>query len=218
MFLLENSTVTCQQQQGGSTTPPTNAISLGRRRQYYEPSEWEAFFGDAEPTGLTSTFDLTHSYADAPPLATTRSESDDNAGHFPVIIYRHRFGTYVADNTALLEEIASHGYTVFAIGSPGFSSGVLYPSDQHVTTSANDYPEIGEAFAGDDIISQFDEPFSLDLQERYARQELYLEEGAIPNLVDLVRDDMLALANYLDGGSSSDQGQQEELPEEAVTR
>jgi hypothetical protein len=118
----------------------------------------------------------------------------------------------------LLEEIASHGYTVFVIGSPGFSSGVLYPSDQHVVSSANDYPKIDETFEGrDEIANPYEEPVSLDLQKRYERQELYLEEGAIPTLVDRVRDDMLALANYLDGGSSSNQGQQEELPEEAVT-
>lgn len=42
----------------------------------------------------------------------------DDSGR-SVVIYGHGSGSYVSDNSALMEEVASHGYAVFALGYPG---------------------------------------------------------------------------------------------------
>jgi predicted dienelactone hydrolase len=37
---------------------------------------------------------------------------------FPVVVFSHGWGEYAAQNTVLMEELASHGYAVFAISHP----------------------------------------------------------------------------------------------------
>ena len=192
-------TAICQRK--NDSTGLVDNIQLGiRRRKYFEFGEWEAYYGYPEPTDITDTFDLTHSYLDAVPVVLSSKDGDDNDKPFPVMIYTHGFGMYVNDNTALLEEIASHGYIVFAIASPGYASGILFPNTGDVITAMNDYPEINETLSEniETVPSPYMEPFSDDLTVRYQKNELYLEEGAMPSLTTRVRDDMLALANYLD--------------------
>ena len=96
-------------------------IELGRRRKYFEEGEWEAYsmFGDVQATNLTSLI-TTYSYLNAPMAV--------DLGARPVIIYTHGATTWVSENTALVEELASHGYAVFCLALPGFASGVLYPN------------------------------------------------------------------------------------------
>jgi len=62
----------------------------------------------------------THSYLDAPIAHDTSS--------FPVLIYSHGFffGSN-NDNTALMEELASHGYIAFGIAHPYDSPFFIYP-------------------------------------------------------------------------------------------
>ena len=40
-------------------------------------------------------------------------------GHFPVVFFSHGFRLYALQNTALLEEVASHGYVVIVLTHPG---------------------------------------------------------------------------------------------------
>lgn len=62
----------------------------------------------------------THSYLDAPFLNDKHS--------FPVLIYSHGFFFGVnKDNTALMEELASHGYIVFAIAHAYDAPFFIYP-------------------------------------------------------------------------------------------
>jgi predicted dienelactone hydrolase len=62
-----------------------------------------------------STFDTlelvrTHAQLDAPPLATGR--------RFPVLVFAHGYTSVPSAHTALLEDLASHGYAVFSIVHP----------------------------------------------------------------------------------------------------
>ena len=174
-----------QQQVNGSDSCGTTV--LGRRRLYFEGDEWEVIFGEDEPESLTSMW-VTNSYLDAPvaPSSTSR----------PVVIYAHGLGSWVSDNTALMEEMASHGYAVFALGSPGFASGVLYPNGDVATF----YSELGEE---DTVPHPLSPPWSDDLQIRYDKWEPYLTEGRIPSFFPRMRDDMLAMADYLDNFSNT---------------
>lgn len=65
----------------------------------------------------------THSYANAEPLA----------GPHPVILFSHGYAQgFTAQNTALMEELASHGYAVFSIGHPHEASAVRFPDGRMV--------------------------------------------------------------------------------------
>jgi predicted dienelactone hydrolase len=47
---------------------------------------------------------------------------------YPVVVFSHGWGEYAAQNTVLMEELASHGYAVFAVSHPYESKFWLGPS------------------------------------------------------------------------------------------
>ena len=114
-----------------------------------------------------------------------------------------RFGSWVSDNTALLEEIASHGYIVCAVVSPGFAGGVLCPRDGQFVTARKDYPEINALMNADTIPNLYLANYTDDLEIRYARMELYLEQGTLPMLVQRLNDDLVDHLDAITRSSSS---------------
>ena len=50
-----------------------------------------------------------------------------DTGGFPVLIFSHGFSGYVGQNTAMLEDLASHGYLVLSIGHAGDAGAVEFP-------------------------------------------------------------------------------------------
>lgn len=65
----------------------------------------------------------THSY-DGAPVAPVEEK-------FPVVVFNHGFASYPAQNTALMEQLASHGYVVFSMGHP-YDSATLRFADGSV--------------------------------------------------------------------------------------
>jgi dienelactone hydrolase len=85
-----------------------------------------------------------------------------------------------------MEEIASQGYAVFALGQPGIASGVLFPNGDVVNVDA-------DFIAGPSPVENETNP---DIETRYNSMEQRLERD---NPFPLrCRDDMLALADFLD--------------------
>jgi predicted dienelactone hydrolase len=67
------------------------------------------------PPGLRAAFGSlanvrTHAFLDSPPVATPAT--------FPVLVFSHGFGGFPSSYTALLEDLASHGYAVLSIVHP----------------------------------------------------------------------------------------------------
>ena len=62
----------------------------------------------------------TNSFTDAPLLEGARS--------LPTIIYSHGYTSYLNQNTALMEELASHGYVAFSIQHTYDSSDTAFPN------------------------------------------------------------------------------------------
>lgn len=67
----------------------------------------------------------TNSYKDAPLRA--------GATDLPVIIYSHGYMSFLGQNTALMEELASNGYAVYAIQHTGDSSAAIFPNGDVVS-------------------------------------------------------------------------------------
>jgi hypothetical protein len=111
------------------------ASAEGERRRYFSDGERQVAgtFMAGEPPLLPAAWlqrlgDLvTYSVVDAPPAS----------GTFPTLIFSHGLGSYVGQNTALMEHLASHGYVVVGLGHPGESGGLEYP-DGSVVTVAED--------------------------------------------------------------------------------
>lgn len=62
----------------------------------------------------------TNSWVDAPLAA--------GLGQLPVVIYSHGYTSFAGQNTALMEELASHGYVVFSLQHAGDSSATVFPN------------------------------------------------------------------------------------------
>jgi predicted dienelactone hydrolase len=62
----------------------------------------------------------TNSYPDAPLLR--------GASPLPVLFYSHGYTSYLTQNTALMEELASHGYVVFSVQHTYDSAATAYPN------------------------------------------------------------------------------------------
>jgi predicted dienelactone hydrolase len=64
-------------------------------------------------------------------LDQVRTRAVDSApaagGPYPVLIFAHGRGGYRQHNTALVQELVSHGYVVAAMDQPGAASGVAFP-------------------------------------------------------------------------------------------
>lgn len=66
----------------------------------------------------------TNSYPDAPMLA--------GPSRLPVVFYSHGYTSFLAQNTALMEHLASHGYIVFSVQHTYDSSDTVFPSGEVV--------------------------------------------------------------------------------------
>ena len=167
------------------------AEAHGERRPYFKGSEKEIYvggfldaFGQFVPA-YTTLYEMeqitTHSYEDAP-VAT-------GIGDLPVLVYSHGGLGWTTQSTATMEELASHGYVVFSIGSPGVASGVLYPNGDHV-------PFDTEYLDG--IFSMPPDPGDVTIEERRQYRESMLDNGGLGPWLPRLRDDLLALVDSLE--------------------
>ena len=93
----------------------------------------------------------TNSYPDAPLLK--------DAADLPVVFYSHGYTSYLNQNTALMEELASNGYVVFSIqhtydsADTAFPNGDVAPMDPELLKLADDSdrPSQADALAGDTL-------------------------------------------------------------------
>ena len=97
-------------------------------RPYFDDRE-----ADATARGLGSALGMpfffqylkhstTNSFANAPLM--------EGAATQPVVVYSHGYTSFLGQNTALMEELASHGYIVYAMQHTYDSSPVVFPNGE----------------------------------------------------------------------------------------
>jgi predicted dienelactone hydrolase/cyclophilin family peptidyl-prolyl cis-trans isomerase len=105
---------------------PANLIEGLQRRPYFSAPEV-----DTTGTSIGSYFQApfafkylkhvkTNSYEGAPLVATSSP--------LPVVIYSHGYTSFIGQNTALMEHLASHGYVVYSIGHTFDSAPLVFPN------------------------------------------------------------------------------------------
>ena len=122
----------------------------------------------------------THSQIDVPPASAP--------GGFPVLIFSHGGLSWVSQNTAILEELASHGYLVFSVSHPGGFGALIYPDgEQHgVDTAMRD-----AIFS----IPPFKPEWGID--EVFEYRKSLLDDGGLGPWAPRWRDDLIATVDYL---------------------
>ena len=155
---------------------PAADITGTERRPYFTKAEaTTTATGPGSIVGLPFYFThvanaRTNSYIMAKPVT--------DRGKLPVIFYSHGYTSFPGQNTALMEELASHGYLVFSVHHTGDSSPAVMPNGDVIPMD----PEILQNFE-----EQFDEdvhnPFEALITgesyqiRRQANQDTYYSES-----------------------------------------
>ncbi|WP_073650003.1 alpha/beta hydrolase, partial [Pseudomonas aeruginosa] len=145
---------------------PARPIAGAAPRHYFDPDEARSTargFGEilGFPPLLTYLKHLrTNSYPDAP--------LRDDSARLPVVFYSHGYSAFAGGNWTLMEELASHGYAVYAIQHSGDASptrlpdGTLLPMDpglvEHLRRAAHDgLPQaMRQGYVSDDLDQRLD--------------------------------------------------------------
>ena len=121
-----------------------------------------------------------------------------DGGPWPAVIFNHGYLSYIAQNTALAEHLASHGYVVFSVSHP--HDGVSYRTvsgvrvESHPWKPSEPLVDSLERFIGDPTY-----------EGRYAGYEAFRQAISRDRLARSVRDwrdDDLYLARHLDPRSA----------------
>lgn len=117
----------------------------------------------------------TNSHKNAPPL--------ENVSPFPSVIFSHGYGSFLQQNTALMEHLSSHGYAVYAIqhtydsSATAFPNGDVAPMDPRlVSDNAAESPQTFSYSrdASDRLTAR------LDMQRNYLQEELRFTKYSAP--------------------------------------
>lgn len=174
--------------------------ATGQRRRYFAAGEFEALaipmlevmgMGDDPHNSLLRPLGevLTRSDVDAPVRSAQAA--------LPVVVYSHGGLSYLSQNTALMEELASHGYIVFSLTHPGGSVGIRYPNGDTIGYDAVFYQAVINS-----IVTQDPEGLnSSDIAKRYAaRANHYVDDSGLGPWLPRWRDDNIALVDFIEGG------------------
>lgn len=168
------------------------ATSEGPRSAYVERGEYAAVV-----VPLLDTFGLPAEAFGS--LAAAEIASVDGVaaapGRHPVVIFSPGGPSWPTQNTALAEELASHGFVVCSVGRPGLSSGVRF-ADGTVAAMRPDFAAAMEEFEASDFVDQ-----ATAAVER--RHELYLEaaSSSLARFQAAVRDDARTAADAVLSGA-----------------
>jgi predicted dienelactone hydrolase len=161
-------------------------------------------------------------------LAQVKTHSFENApiagdGKYSVVLFNHGFWFYLAQNTALMETLASHGYVVVSVAHPEDSMPVYYADGSVIDTIPYTSEEKGPAertfFSDAPHAARVGAypAYQAELRGQRVTQSLQtwradlravlddLEAGAVPGLADSVRERMdfsqVAFAGMSFGGA-----------------
>ncbi|APC73395.1 dienelactone hydrolase [Pseudomonas aeruginosa] len=145
---------------------PARPIAGAAPRHYFDPGEARSTargFGEilGFPPLLTYLKHLrTNSYPDAP--------LRDDSARLPVVFYSHGYSAFAGGNWTLMEELASHGYAVYAIQHSGDASptrlpdGTLLPMDPGLVEHLRRAAHVGlpqamrQGYVSDDLDQRLD--------------------------------------------------------------
>ncbi len=156
---------------------PADSIEKIERRPYFTDEETAT-----TANGLGSIFgapflftyfkhSLTNSYVNAPLLA--------GANDLPVVIFSHGYTSFAGQNTALMEELASHGYLIFSVQHTYDSSPVLFPNGDVVDMDPSLIEEMRALAAG--TTQEAKDAFAAATYDQRRAGKLRMRQVAIEN-------------------------------------
>lgn len=130
----------------------------------------------------------THSWVDAP-LAP-------GAQGLPVVFYSHGYTSFLGQNTALMEHLASHGYVVFSLQHTYDSSATVFPNGDVAPLDPALVAESREAMKGEPPKPQRDAMNGKTLDDRL-NGHIWIRENGVAKNQRLARSGVVWLADRL---------------------
>lgn len=140
---------------------------------------------------------MTNSYPDAALL--------ENAKDLPVVMYSHGYTAHAGQNTALMEELASHGYVVYSIQHTYDSSDTIFPNGDVLSTdpallkSLKSGKELSSAERKAYVGKTFGERYEGQVQAK--QESIKNKERISTQSVQVWMDDRLFVLNTLQQGT-----------------
>ena len=145
---------------------------------------------------------MTNAYVDAPLI--------EGASDLPVVIYSHGYTSFIGQNTALMEELASHGYVVYSISHTGDSSPVVLDDGTLLSQDPALFEQV-ENMAGDGISQAWldwflGETFAIRLAgfNKHLGDSVTNGDRIVTLSVDVWRDDRIFVHDALAAGEVPD--------------
>ncbi len=121
---------------------PASETSGFTARPYFSKAEVNSSAGDLFSNAYFLQylkFSETNSYVNAPLTETKAGRK------FPTVFYSHGYMSFAGQNTVLMEELASHGYVVYAVQHTYESQPTVFPNGDIEETITSASPTNGEA-------------------------------------------------------------------------
>lgn len=136
-------------------------------------------------------------------LADVTTHSVEDAGApaapFPTLVFSHGATSWVAQNTPLMEHLASHGYIVWSVTHPGESSGVRYPDGELVQYE----DRFQDTFVGLFTQPNYMDKLTGDVARRFEVTPQFLDDNAMGPWSRRWVDDMRAVIDAIESNSIS---------------
>jgi len=100
-----------------------------------EPATTSPYFYDADI--IVKYFAFPEIYSEIISNSSRASPLSNKENRYPVVIFNHGWGEHFAQNTILMEELASNGYVVFSIAHHYESKFSFYPNGKLISIDMN---------------------------------------------------------------------------------
>jgi predicted dienelactone hydrolase len=175
------------------------ASTEGQRRLYFEGAELEVMgLSWVEVMQGTIPAGWMHRLAEVQTYSILGAEIAP--GRWPTLIFSHGGGTYVSQNTPLMEHLASHGYVVWSVAHPGEAAGIVYPDG---TTTRIDEQFLA-TLAGLVGEPSYIEAVTGEIAERLTARRTFLDRNPLEPWALRWVDDMIAVADAVENGTVTD--------------
>lgn len=147
-----------------------------------EPSNTTPYFYDADV--IVKYFAFPEIYSEIVSNSSRAAPLSNRENSYPVVIFNHGWGEHFAQNTILMEELASQGYVVFSIAHHYESKFSFYPDGRFISIdmNSNRFKQMMQEQQNPEAIDLIYEMMGLDgIDEQ--RQILTDQSNALPTLL-----------------------------------
>jgi dienelactone hydrolase len=127
---------------------------------------------------------------------------DAAPGSLPLLVFSHGALSYETQNTALMEELASHGYVVLSLGHPHESGGVVTVAGEEIAIAPRLLDDFGRVMRQRDSIAAFGTGSLVERLERTRRKSALMRTSWLSRMGQAWAQDAMFLVDCIAGAAA----------------